>query len=79
MKTEELIQSYRAILGTLNGLAVSGVENCKAIAGCAAHIESQLAVLSGILQAENEAAEKIREKAAAAEAAPEEAGEEESA
>lgn len=63
MKTEELIQSYSAILGTLNGLTVSGVENCKAISGCAAHIESQLAVLSGILQAENKAAEKIQEKA----------------
>lgn len=72
MGTEELIQSYSAILGTLNGLTVSGVQNCRAVGRCADHIESQLAVLTEILQAENEAAERIREKAATEVAAEEE-------
>ncbi len=65
MDIEDLIQSYSAIYGSLDSLTVSGVKNCKVISGCAAHIESQLAVLDGIRQAEKEAAAQIQMKAAA--------------
>lgn len=58
MKTEELIVSYQAIYNTLDGLTVSGVENCAAIGGCGKHVLGQLQKLKD-MQEEEQRIEKI--------------------
>lgn len=68
MKTAELIQSYQAIYNTLDGLTVSGMDNCAALAGCASHIRTQIQRLQEHLQAEQTAEEAVKQQIAAARA-----------
>lgn len=68
MKTAELIQSYQAIYNTLDGLNVSGIDNCAALAGCASHIRTQIQRLQEQLQAEQAAEEAVKQQVAAAKA-----------